>query len=269
MQATLGKFGFKRQVTTPSGRTYDLFIPDTVEKDNSNRKAGKSSSCPVYCKKIPGYTHYFKHPGTELLDEKTENNKENSSKCNSNLVRNLTQSNGNTNSRSMDSVMSINAPRPRESTKRKNTGGSAIRKSYTLDFKIKTLKLLDEVENQKDIKHKTDYVAKKKGVHKSLVVKWKSNKAELLKQLSDNAHNRSTSTTPSIRLRRKINSGKRSRHAWFPFAENNVMIDYKRKRSLGERITKLWLKTKMRVAIRGICGDAAANKFKTSQNWVR
>ena len=28
----------------------------------------------------------------------------------------------------------------------------------------------------------------KKGVHKSLVVKWKSNKAELLKQLSDNAH---------------------------------------------------------------------------------
>ena len=98
----------------------------------------------------------------ELLDEKTENNKENSSKRNSNLVRNLTQSNGNTNSRSMDSVMSIHAPRPRESTKRKNTRGSAIRKSYTLDFKIKTLKLLDEVESQKDIKHKTDYAAKKK-----------------------------------------------------------------------------------------------------------
>ena len=151
--------------------------------------------------------------------------------------------------------------------KRKITRGSAIRKSYTLDFKIKILKLLDEAESQKDIKHKTDCVAKKNGVLKSLAVKWKSNKAELLKQLSDNARNRSTSTTPSIHLRRKINSGKRSRHVWFPLAENNVMIDYKRKRSLGGRITKLWLKTKMRIAIRGIYGDAAANKFKASQNW--
>ena len=47
------------------------------------------------------------------------------------------------------------------------------------------------------------------------------------------------------------------------------MIDYKRKRSLGGRITKLWLKTKTRIAIRGIYGDAAVNKFKASQNWVR
>ena len=47
------------------------------------------------------------------------------------------------------------------------------------------------------------------------------------------------------------------------------MIDYKSKTSLGGRITKLWLKTKMRIAIRGIYGDAAANKFKASQNWVR
>ena len=128
MQLTLGEFGFKRQVTTLSGRTYDLFIPDTVEKDNSNRKAGKSSSCPVCEEKFTARKY----------------------------LANLTKSNGNTNSRSMDSVMSINGPRPRESTKRKNTRGSAIRKSYTLDFTIKTLKLLDEVESQKDIKHKTD-----------------------------------------------------------------------------------------------------------------
>ena len=210
----------------------------------------KSRSCPVCEEKFTARKYLvahiiFKHPGTELLDENTESNKENSSKRNTNLVRNLAQSNGNTNSRPMDSVMGINAPRPRESTKRKNTRGSAIRKSYTLNFKINTLKLLDEVESQKDIKPKTNYVAKKKRIYKSLVVKWKSNKAELLKQLSDNAHNRSTSTKPSIRLRRKINSGKRSRHTWFSLAENNVMIDYKRKRSLDGRITKLWLKMRI------------------------
>ena len=146
----------KHDRTTLSGRTYDLFIPDTVEKGNSNRKAGKSSSCPVCEEKFTARKYLATHPGTELLDEKTENNKENSSKRNSSVVQNLTQSNGNTNSRSMDSVMSINALRPRESTKRKNTRGSAIRRSYTFDFKIKTLKLLDEVESQKDIKHKTD-----------------------------------------------------------------------------------------------------------------
>ena len=111
-------------MTTQSGPTYDLFIPDTVEKDNSTERQKKSRSCPVCEEKFTARKYLvahitFKHPGTELLDENTESNKENSSKRNTNLVRNLAQSNGNTNSRSMDSGLGIYAPRPRESTKRK------------------------------------------------------------------------------------------------------------------------------------------------------
>jgi hypothetical protein len=64
-----------------------------------------------------------------------------------------------------------------------NRQGANRRKSYTIDFKIKTLDLLDTMKELKT-KKLWEKVAERSGVSKSLVVKW--NREKLLSELALN-----------------------------------------------------------------------------------
>ena len=59
--------------------------------------------------------------------------------------------------------------------------GSCKRRSYTLDFKVKTLRLLDRRSMTKNLKNKWEKVASMRGIsNKSLVVKWNKDRKKRL-----------------------------------------------------------------------------------------
>ena len=46
------------------------------------------------------------------------------------------------------------------------------------------------------------------------------------------------------------------------------MEEYKLRQDKGGKVTKQWLKTRMKVALRLKYGDEAADRFKGSRNWL-
>ena len=69
--------------------------------------------------------------------------------------------------------------------KTNNRRGANQRKSYTIDFKIKTLDLLDTMKELKT-KKLWEKVAVRRGVSKSLVVKWSKDRVKIRSQLALN-----------------------------------------------------------------------------------
>ena len=76
--------------------------------------------------------------------------------------------------------------------------GCNRRKSYTVDFKIKTLQLLDSLSELKT-KKKWEKVAEKQGISKSLVVKWNKNRAKLQSELKLNRQKKNTGSLVASR----------------------------------------------------------------------
>ena len=79
----------------------------------------------------------------------------------------------------------------KEASASKGLRGSQARKSYTVDFKVKTIRLLDTVRDDNKIKHKIKHVAKEKGLHKSIVTKWNKEREKLF---AENDYNKMNST---------------------------------------------------------------------------
>ena len=69
--------------------------------------------------------------------------------------------------------------------KTNNRRGGNQRKSYTIEFKIKTLDLLDTMKELRT-KKLWEKVAERRGVSKSLVVKWNKDRVKLRSQLALN-----------------------------------------------------------------------------------
>ena len=82
--------------------------------------------------------------------------------------------------------------------------GSQGRKSYTVDFKVNTFRLLDTVRDDNKIKHKTKHGAKEKGLHKSIVTKWEKEREKLFAEYDYNKMNSNAGGMKSIRHRRRL-----------------------------------------------------------------
>jgi len=79
--------------------------------------------------------------------------------------------------------------------------GSEKRKSYTVEFKKKTLDLFDSLKSSIN---RYNIVSREKGVHRSLVQKWNKNRSQILKELELNKKGKNSGNIRDARQRRKL-----------------------------------------------------------------
>ena len=148
-----------------------------------------------------------------------------------------------------------------------NRRGANRRKSYTIDFKIKNLDLLNTMKELKT-KKLWEKVAERSGVSKSLVVKWNKDREKLLSELALIKKKKNNGALRPTRQRRQLVSGKVKTEK-FPLAAQRVVVEFKLRRAKGCKVSKLWLKKKMEKKIEACYGKEAAQKFKASDNWFQ
>ena len=153
-----------------------------------------------------------------------------------------------------------------ESEKIENRRGSDKRKSYSVEFKKQTLDLLDSL---KDSKNKWQKVAEARRVSKSLVVKWNKARQQILSELQQNKHKSNAGGVRSARRRRQMVGNKARNSEMYPLAAKLVVAEFKLRRAKGSKVSKLWIKTKMKQKIEACYGEEAAKKFRGSDNWFQ
>ena len=73
----------------------------------------------------------------------------------------------------------------------------------------------------------------------------------------------------ATRQRRKLTGDKAKNSEKYLLASARVTVDFKLRRAKGCKVSKLWLKKKMKSYIEECYGKEEASKFKGSQNWFR
>ncbi|CAH3177905.1 unnamed protein product [Porites evermanni] len=94
-------------------------------------------------------------------------------------------------------------------------------------------------------------VAERRGVSKSLVVKWKKDREKLRSQLALNKTKKNKGAARPTRQRRQLACGKVKAEK-FPLAAECVVVEFKLRRAKGCKISKLWLKKKMKERLRHV-----------------
>jgi hypothetical protein len=159
MNRTLFDCGIKRQVETKSGQLFDVTtaLPRSVKLPNKHVKCDickKSFTAKKYLE-----THVrFKH-----------NSSENCNLVKLNNVVTECEREENSEETAHDGITK-QKPQAAAIDKTEKRRGSSRRKSYTVDFKLKTVQLLDNL-GELNTKKKWEKVAEMQGVSKSLVVK--------------------------------------------------------------------------------------------------
>ena len=155
-------------------------------------------------------------------------------------------------------------PRKLPAKKIENRRGQNQRKSYTVEFKLKTLEFLDFFTELK-VKKKWEKVAKEKGASKSLVIKWNKNREKLKKELALSQQNRNMGSLKATRHRRKLVGEKVNNICEkYLLAAKRVVLEFNLRRAKGCKVSKLWIKKKMKAKIEACYGKEAADKFKAS-----
>ena len=176
MNHTLFHFGFKKQVETKSGKLFDVSagLSKTVELPD------KPVKCEI-CRNSFAEENYlathvrFKHPN-QLSKSKLRQSSSSSKTSNS---ANQATDQKDVGEETLETTCDLTKIEDRESgIKTNNRRGGNQRKSYTIDFKIKTLDLLDTMKELKT-KKLWEKVAEIRGVSKSLVVKWNKDRVKL------------------------------------------------------------------------------------------
>ena len=168
----------------------------------------------------------------------------------------------------LDEVENVCRARGRQKSKAGGRKGSRKRKSYSLHFKQKILKELSEISKAKTLHSAQTIIADKYGIHKSVLSKWKSQENKIVaendssKAHSHNFRNRSCAST---RTRKRLTAPGKST---FLQAQQKLFKDFKSRRSLGLKVSRKWLRIRMKQCIESIDGIEAAEKFKGSQNWL-
>ena len=257
MNRTLFDCGLK------DGRLYD--ITTTLEKevnlvDIKCKHCDRSFKGQQY---LDGHVR-FKHPN--IAAQNPNSNSSESTSTSTILVNNNTPIL--TESPNFENV-------PRESTcvaqgkvqsRSNNRKGRDTRKSYTVEFKKKTLDLLDSLKSSTK---KYNIVAKQQGVNRSLVFKWEKNRSKIFTELSLNKKKQNTGGSRPMRQRRRITANKSARADKYPLAANLLVAEFKLRRAAGSKVTKLWLKKKMKEKIEACYGTEQAANFKGSSNWFQ
>ena len=161
----------------------------------------------------------------------------------------------------------VDDTRKQEVTIPDNRQGSSSRKSYTIEFKAKTLERLDLFSELK-VKKQWEKVAEERGVSKSLIVKWNKNRDKIKAEYSHNKR-KETGSVKAVRQRRKIIGDKAKNSEKYPLAAARVIVDFKLRRAKGCKVSKLWLKKNMKSCVEECYGKEEASKFKGSQNWFQ
>ena len=150
-------------------------------------------------------------------------------------------------------------PTKRAANEVKRRHGSTNRKSYTVE-------LLDSLSNSRN---KWKKVADAKQIRKCLVVKWNKARDQLLSQMSRNRHKGNTGGVREARLRRKMVGERAKNSERYPLATKLLVAEFKLRRAKGSKISKLWIKSKMKKKIKICYGKEEANKFKASDSWFQ
>lgn len=261
MNYTLFNFGFTKTIATNSGKLFDVTagLPKTVL---SHEKATKCEFCnDLFSGKKYLDTHMrFKHPSD--YQSKSQGIQGSCTVINSSIG--VDDSDSQTaQQQSCEKTRETCSVTGENSNSRRR--GANQRKSYTIDFKLKTLDLLDTMKELKS-KNVWKKVAERRGISKSLVVKWNRDRSKIQDQLNLNKNKKNKGTTQATRQRRQLVSGKLKGEK-FPLAAQRVVVEFKLRRARGCKISKLWLKTKMKEKIAVCYGKEKVEKFKASNNW--
>ena len=261
MNRNLFDCGFKKEVELKNGKLYDVTttLPKAVQLQTYDFKCGICSQ--MFFRRQHLEMHIkFKHPAKADLQ-------------NGHSVGQSGSSAASTSNNSFVDLCLQGNSQPEERTtldKQKkgteNRRGSSKRKSYTVEFKKKTLDLLDSLANSKN---KWKKVADEKQVSKCLVVKWNKARESILAEISKNKHKRNAGSAREARCRRRMVGKKAQKSEKYPLAANLLIAEFKLRRAKGSKISKLWLKTKMKKKIESCYGKEAADKFKASNNWFQ
>ena len=262
-QATLSFCGFTKSVVTKRGKLYQVNLPEVVDEEH---KLLKQVDCTI-CKQRFTASKYlkqhwiFKHPKLDFPEE--ENPVSDLSKLNPRRpgcddVFNSTP----------DHDVSIIIPQTSSDSSKTGRGrcGQRNRKTYTLDFKLKAIQMVEQaMASAFKKKAPINYVASKLGVNKALVSKWYKGRIRLSDYRDANV---GSSKTP-CRIRRNIETARNcAKTSRYPLAEAMLLEEYKQKRSKGAKVTKHWLRKKMKCALKEKYGEGVAKKFQGSKNWL-
>ena len=262
-QATLAFCGFTKSVVTKSGKLYQVNLPEVVDEENKHQQQIECSICKqrFTASKYLKQHWIFKHPKLDFPAE--ESSLSDLSKLNPGRpvcddVLNSTPDH--------DASFIILQTSPDSSKKDRGRCGQRNRKTYTLDFKLKAIQMVEQAMTRAfKKKAPISYVASKLGVNKALVSKWYKGRIRLGNYRDTNV---GSSKTP-CRIRRNIetarNGAKASR---YPLAEAMLLEEYKQQRSKGAKVTKHWLRKKMKCALKEKYGENVAKKFQGSKNWL-
>ena len=122
-----------------------------------------------------------------------------------------------------------------------NRRGPNTRRSYTVEFKKNTLDLLDSMKTSR---HKYRTVAKQQGVNRSLVFKWEKSRNKIIAELTLNKKKQNTGDGRPIRKKSRIHGNRSQRTEKYPKASKLVLVEFKKSRAAGNKVSKLWFKKK-------------------------
>lgn len=265
MNRTLFDCGFKKEVELKNGELYDITatLPKTIRKQ-ADFKCGICTR--TFFRKQHLQMHFkFKHPESEYSDLKIDcysaNQSDNLTNVSNNGFVDMC-SQGSSPHGEMIAVTLDNQKEPHTEKRR----GKSKRKSYTIEFKKQTLDLLDTLANSKK---KWEKVATEKQVSKCLVVKWNKARKSIFAEIAQNKAKKNAGGARETRRRRQMVGNKAQNSEKYPLAAKLLIAEFKLRRAKGSKISKLWMKTKMKKKIESCYGKEVANKFKASNNWFQ
>ena len=100
-------------------------------------------------------------------------------------------------------------------------------------------------------------------------MKWNKNRDKIFAELQLNKKKQNTGSVKAARQRRKLVGEKAKCSEKYPLAANRVVLEFKLRREKGCKVSKLWIKKKMKAKIEMYYGEEAASKFKGSDNWFQ
>ena len=262
-QTTLAFCGFTKSVVTKGGKLYQVTLPEVVYEENKHQQ---QAECTI-CKQTFSASKYlkqhwiFKHP--KLNFPEVENSSSDLSKLNP--VRPVCDDVVNSVPDQDASIILLQAS-PVSSKKDRGRCGQRHRKTYTLDFKLKAIKMVEQAMTR-TFKKKApmNFVASELGVNKALISKWYKERIRLIDYRDANV---GSSKTP-CRIKRNIETIRScAKNTRYPLAESMLLEEYKQQRSKGLKVTKHWLRKKMKCALKEKYGEDVANKFQGSKNWL-
>ena len=112
-------------------------------------------------------------------------------------------------------------------------------------------------------------MAEAKQMSKCLVIKWNKARDKIFAEMSLNKRKANTGGVRESRQRRKMVGEKAKNSQRYPRATKLLVTEFKLRQAKGSKISKLWIKSKMKKKIEMCYGKEEAEKFKASDNWFQ